>query len=65
MRVILRYMMLVAVVAIVVVAATVTGRLWAIMLRHVCRIMLRSRSVVRSCVRHCKMLARKFTSSHV
>lgn len=59
---ILRYMMLVAVAAVVVViviAAAVTGRLWAIMLRHVCRIMLRPRSVVRACVRHYKMLAQK------
>lgn len=62
MRVTLLYMMLVAVVIVVVgvvIATTVTGWLWAIMMWHVGRIMLRSRSVVRSCIRHYKISAPK------
>lgn len=54
MRVTLWYMML---VAVAVIPAAVTGWLWAIMMRHVGGVMLRSRSVVRSCIRHYKRSA--------
>lgn len=60
MRVALWYVML---VVVIVIATAVTGWLWAIMMWHVGGVMLRSRSVVRSCIRHYKRSAPKITSS--
>jgi hypothetical protein len=66
MRVTLRHMMLVAAVVIVVVAAAVSGWLWAIMMWYVGPIMLlRSRSVVLSCIRHYKCQHHGFISSQI